>query len=180
VHTYLAGTYTVTLTASNAYGNTTLTSNNLITAIAQALTPFQQWQTQYFSCTNCSQAQPDADPLGKGISNTNQFLAGFNPTNTVAYPHVISIARTNTTDIKVTYLGANGDSTWSPGIVSRTNVLEFTAGTAGGSYSNNFTSTGQTNIFSGGTGTGIVANIVDSGGATNTPSRFYRIRVLTP
>ncbi len=114
------------------------------------------------------------------MSNTNKFLTGFNPTNGAAYLHVISIATTNTTDMNVVYLGANGDSTWSPGIASRTNVLEFTAGTASGGYSNDFTSTGQTNILSGGTGTGIVTNMVDAGGATNTPSRYYRVRVLLP
>jgi hypothetical protein len=41
-------------------------------------------------------------------------------------------------------------------------------------------STGQTNILSGGTGLGIITNMVDSGGATNTPSRYYRVRVLVP
>jgi hypothetical protein len=59
--------------------------------------------------------------------------------------------------------------------------LEFTTGTANGSYStNNFASTGQTNILSGGTGLGVVTNMVDSGGATNKPSRYYRVRVLLP
>jgi PKD repeat protein len=175
-HTYAAGTYTVALTASNAFGTSTLVSNNLISVV----TALQAWQLHYFGCTNCSQAQPNADPFGTGISNTNRFLAGFNPTNPVAYPHVISIANTNTTDITLIYLGANGDNTWSPGIVSRTNVLEFTAGAAGGGYSNNFVSANVTNILSGGTGTGIVTNMVEAGAATNTPSRYYRVRVLVP
>jgi hypothetical protein len=115
------------------------------------------------------------------MSNTNEFLTGFNPTNSAAYLHVISIANTNTTDINVIYLGANGDSTWSPGVQSRTNILEYSTGNpADGSYSNNFLSAGQTNILSGGTGLGTVTNMMDSGGATNTPSRFYRVRVLVP
>ena len=110
-----------------------------------------------------------------------EYLAGFNPTNPAAYPHIISLAKMNTTDMKVIYLGANGDSTWSPGIASRTNVLEYTTGTANGSYSsNNFASTGQTNILSGGAGLGVVTNMIDAGGATNTPSRYYRVRVLVP
>ena len=33
---------------------------------------------------------------------------------------------------------------------------------------------------SGGTGVGLVTNMVDSGGATNKPSRYYRVRVLVP
>jgi hypothetical protein len=51
---------------------------------------------------------------------------------------------------------------------------------ADGSYSNNFVSAGQTNILSGGNGLGIVTNVADAGGATNTPSRYYRVRVLVP
>jgi PKD repeat protein len=176
-HTYATpGTYTVTLIASNAGGSSTNQEINLINVYA----PFAWWQLSYFGCTNCAQAQPNADPYGTGMSNTNKFLAAFNPTNPAAYLHVISIATMNTNDINVIYLGANGDSTWSPGIASRTNVLEFTAGEASGSYSNNFVSAGQTNILSGGTGTGIVTNMVDAGGATNTPSRYYRVRVLVP
>jgi hypothetical protein len=145
--------------------------------------PFVTWQDRYFTPTelgNPAFSGPNADPLGKGISNTNQFLAGFNPTNNAAYPHIISIAKTNNTDIRVTYLGANGDSTYLGGPTSRTNVLEFATGTANGSYSNNFASTGQTNILSGGSGLGVVTNMVDSGGATNKPSRYYRVHVLLP
>ena len=122
----------------------------------------------------------NASYTGDGMSNTNKFLAGFSPVNPAAYLHIISIAPTNTTDINVIYLGANGDDTYTPGIASRTNVLEFTAGTASGSYSNNFATTGQTNILSGGNGLGVVTNMVDVGGATNTPTRYYRIRVLVP
>jgi len=175
-HTYAAGIYTVALTASNAFGTSTLVSNSMITVV----TALQAWQQDYFGCTNCAQAQPNADPLGKGMSNTNQFLVGFNPTNSAAYLHVISIARTNATDINVIYLGPNGDSTWSPGIASRTNVLEFTEGTASGGYSNNFVTANVTNILSGGTGSGVVTNMVDIGGVTNGTSRYYRVRVLLP
>jgi len=141
--------------------------------------PFTAWQTHYFPGGGPN-AAGTADPDHDGLSNTNEFLTGFNPTNGAAYLHIVSIAKTNN-DIRITYLGANGDSTWSPGIASRTNVLEFTTGTANGSYAtNNFVTTGQTNILSGGTGSGLVTNMVDAGGATNTPSRFYRIRVLAP
>jgi hypothetical protein len=112
------------------------------------------------------------------VSNTNEFLAGFNPTNNAAYPHIIAIARSSA-DMNVTYLGANGDSTYTGGPASRTNVLEFTTGTASGNYSNNFASTGKTNILSGGTGVGVVTNMVDTGGAIGA-TRYYRIRVLAP
>ena len=174
-HTYPVGTYSVTLTASNYVGTSTLVSNNLITVV----TALQAWQMQYFGCTNCPQAAPDADPLGKGISNTNQFLLGLNPTNAAAYVHVISLAKSGG-NMNVTYLGASGDDSWSPGIGSRTNVLEFTTGAPNGGYSNNFVSTvGGTNILSGGHGLGTNVTAVDTGGATGA-ARYYRIRVIAP
>ncbi len=139
--------------------------------------PYTTWASSY-GLTG-GNALGGADPDGDGVSNTNEFLAGFNPTNSAAYPHIISVVRSGN-DMNIIYLGANGDSTWSPGIASRTNVLEFTTGAVNGSYSNNFASTGQTNILSGGTGSGVVTNMVDPGGATNSPSRYYRVRVLAP
>ncbi len=149
--------------------------------------PFVAWRNQYFNAMELANpvfSGPNADPFGKGMSNTNQFLAGFNPTNAAAYVHIISLSRTNGgTDVRVDYLGASGDSSRTqPGpLLSRTNVLEFTTGTVNGGYSsNNFASTGQTNILSGGTGLGTPADMVDPGGATNVPSRYYRVRVLVP
>jgi hypothetical protein len=115
------------------------------------------------------------------MSNTNQFLAGFDPTNRSAYVHVTAISKTNSgTDVRVDYLGASGNTIAPPNYSSRTNVLEFTTGTGGSYNSNNFASTGQTNILSGGIGFGTLTNMVDPGGATNTPSRYYRVRVLVP
>ena len=91
--------------------------------------PYTTWASSY-GLTGGS-ALGTADPDGDGMNNTNEFLAGFNPTNNAAYLHVISVAKSSTTNITVTYLGANGDSTYSgrPS-ASRTNVLEFTTGTA--------------------------------------------------
>jgi len=143
------------------------------------VTPFEGWQISYFGGTGNPAAAPNLDPDGDGISNTNEFLAGFDPTDSAAYLHIISIVRTNNS-VVVTYLGANGDNTWLPGFASRTNVLEFTKGAADGSYTTNFVSTGQTNILSGGNGLGVVTNFIEVGGATNIPSRYYRVRVLAP
>lgn len=168
------GSYTAQLIASNADGSST----NTMTVNVYSL--FAWWQEVYFGSTNAAKAAPSVDLYGTGMSNTNKFLAGFSPTNAAAYLHIISMAETNN-NITVIYLGANGDNTWSPGIASRTNVLEFTKGTANGSYAtNNFASTGQTNILSGGYGLGMVTNMIDIGGATNKPSRYYRVRVLVP
>jgi PKD repeat protein len=183
VHTYAAGNYTVTLTASNAFGaNSTLESNDLINVVSV----FGAWQQQYFGTNNCALCGGNADYTGDGMSNTNKFLAGFNPTNAAAYLHIISVAKSST-DIVVTYLGASGDTNYVPGVQSRTNVLDFTTGGAGGGYSNGgWQDTGQTNILgvgisaAGGEGTGLgtVTNMTDVGGATSGSARYYRIRVL--
>ena len=112
------------------------------------------------------------------MSHLAAFQAGFDPTNPAAYPHILSIAISNATDVVITYLGAKGDTNYPGGPSSRTNVLECAIGSGAGSYSNNFLSTGLTNILSDGTGLGTNVTVTHSGGATNTPSRFYRVRVL--
>jgi hypothetical protein len=172
-----SGTIGFTNTA-NDVGDTTRSVSLVVTSTVS--NPFQSWQNSYWAGgASDPNAAPDLDPYGKGISNTNQFLAGFNPTNTAAYPQIINIAIIGN-DVNVTYLGANGDTSYPGGPTTRTNVLEFTSGDANGSESNNFTSTDQTNILSGGDGSGIVTNMLDVGGATNTPSRYYRVRILVP
>jgi hypothetical protein len=140
--------------------------------------PYGDW-TSFYGLSGAN-AAGGADPDGDGMSNTNEFLAGFNPTNSAASLHIISVAKTGN-DMKVTYLGANGDSNGSPG--PKTNVLEFTTGSANGSYSNaNWLSVGAgaTNELTGGNGLGAITNSVDVGGGTSTPSRYYRVRVLVP
>jgi hypothetical protein len=80
----------------------------------------------------------------------------------------------------VTYLGASGDNTYTPGIASRTNVLDYMNGSANGSYTNgSWQDTGQTNILSGGNGSGAVTNMTDAAIPAPT-NRFYRVRVLLP
>ena len=138
------------------------------------------WKLQYGINPLSAIASAYANGGSSGFTYLQAYMAGFNPTISTTYLRVISIVKSNT-NVIVTYLGASGDSTWSPGFASRTNVLEYTAGTATGSYSNDFTQVpGQTNILSGGTGLGTVTNMIDVGGVTNVPSRFYRVRVLLP
>ena len=62
----------------------------------------------------------------------------------------------------------------------RTNVLDYATVTAGGGYTDSFTSTGLTNILSGGTGGGVITNVVEINGATISPARYYRVRILAP
>jgi T5SS/PEP-CTERM-associated repeat protein len=124
----------------------------------------QAWQFQYFGCTNCPQAAPEADPLGKGMSNTNQFLLGLNPTNPASVFRIASAVPTGA-DFVVTWQTAG----------PRTNVVQATNGGLGGSYNTNFQDISGPIIISvtGDTTT----NYTDVGGATNASAQFYRIRL---
>jgi PKD repeat protein len=161
MHAYAAGTYTVTLTASNAFGaNSVLVSNNLISVI----TAFQAWQLQYFGCTNCPNAAANADPLGKGMSNFDQFLAGINPTNPASALRIISVTPSGS-DVVVTWTTAGG----------HTNVVQANAGDGSGGYTTNFSDLSGLIVISGSGDTS--TNYTDVGGATNNPSRYYRVRL---
>jgi PKD repeat protein len=160
-HSYAAGLYTVTLTASNSAGTSALVSNALISVITQ----FQAWQLQYFGCTNCSQAQGDADADGDGLSNTNEFLAGTNPTNPLSGLRITSAVQQGS-DIVITWATAGG----------RTNVVQVSTPASDGSYTNNFSDTGASFVISG--AGDATTNYVDSGASTNGPNRYYRIRLV--
>jgi len=146
------------------YAINTNTSGQVSLVVTVPLSAFQQWQMNYFGCTNCAQAAPDADPLGKGISNTNQFLLGLNPTNPASVFRILSAVQ-QTTNVVITWAAGAG----------RTNVVQATGGDANGGYTNNFSDISGLIILS---GSGDVTNsYTDVGGATNIPSRYYRIRL---
>jgi hypothetical protein len=193
-NTYVLFTHTNTVTAPSGTitvgtlpaGFTAIVSNDvpntprvlLVVSAVSTGPDYGTWLSHY-GLTPGGNGLGTADPDNDGMNNMNEFLAGFNPINNAAYVHVINVAKTSVTNITVTYLGASGDNTYANGPASRTNVLEFTTGTANGSYSNNFASTGQTNILSGGTGLGTVTSFVDTNG-TSSATKYYRIRVLVP
>ena len=163
VHTVRAGTYTRDLTASNAFG----TGQHAGFQQPDHCDPaFQAWQSNYFGCTACPQADPNADPYGKGMSNMNQFLAGLDPTNPASLFTVISTAPSGS-DIVIVWKTAG----------VRTNAVQATSGAPDGSY--------NTNGFADVSGPIVIAvpgdtmtNYTDVGGATNSPSRYYRIRLV--
>ena len=117
------------------------------------------------STPNRPQAAPDADPLGKGMSNTNQFLAGLDPTNSASALRIISVVQ-QTNDVVITWTTAG----------VRTNAVQATVGDANGGYTNNF------NDISGSIIIPVIGdattNFTEIGGATNNPSRYYRIRLV--
>ena len=157
VHTYTAGIYTVSLTASNSAGTSSLTQSNLITVI----TAFQSWQQQYFGCTNCPQAAAGADPDGDGQNNLAEFLAGTSPTNSASGFRIVSTQRQGN-DFVITWTTTGG----------RTNTVQAATG---GNYTTNFVDISGLIILPG--SGDVTTNYIDVGGATNTPSRFYRVRL---
>jgi hypothetical protein len=157
------------------------------------LTKFNAWQIQYFGSISNPEAAPDADPCGKGMSNSNQFLLGLDPTNCTSVFRILSVvSSTNIGNVAVSELGikpgpvqpsadfvvtyyTSGGNPYGPP-PPRTNVLEYSIGTPSGGYTDDFVSTGVTNII---VGPGdLITNMVDVGGATNGPVRFYRVRTL--
>jgi PKD repeat protein len=160
-HTYGSGVYTVALTISGTGGSSTLIRTNLIAVLAE----FEAWQFQYFGCTNCAQAAGTADPDGDGMSNGDEFSAGTNPTNSASALQIIS-AMQQGSDITVTWTTAGG----------KTNAVQATAGDSNGSYTTNFSDLSGLIIIPG--SGDAMTNFTDSGGATNAPSRYYRVLLV--
>ena len=163
VHSYAAGTFTVALTASNQFGTSSIILTNLITAITP--TPFQAWQLQYFHCTDCPQAADTADPDGDGQNNQAEFLLGTCPTNSLSALRITLVVRQGN-DVAIGWATAGG----------RTNIVQAAPGGGNGNYTNNFVDLSAPVII-GGSGDA-TTNYTDIAGATNRPSRFYRIRFV--
>jgi subtilase family serine protease len=160
-HTYnAAGTNTVTLIVSGPLGDSTNTRPNYVTV----LTTYQGWQMQYFGCIGCLQAAETADPDGDGQNNLAEFLAGTDPTNSASAFHIISIVQEDD-DLRVGWLAGGG----------RTNVVQA-VNDAGSGFTNSFSDLSPLFIIPG--AGDVLTNYLDVGGATNAPSRFYRVRLV--
>jgi hypothetical protein len=108
----------------------------------------------------------DGDPDGDGLSNFEEYQLGTDPLDRSSPYHITAIQREGS-DVLVTWMTVNG----------KTNVLQSTRGTANGSYSNNFTDFSP-QIIAPGCFCVASTNYLDVGGATNTPARYYRIRLV--
>jgi hypothetical protein len=93
------------------------------------------------------------------MDNKKEYLTGTIPTNSASYFHITSILRTNN-NLRVS---------WMTGI-GRTNALQVAAGSSGSYSTNNFI-----DIFTVTNTIGTTTNYLDVGGATNKPSRYYRV-----
>ena len=98
--------------------------------------------------------------------------AGGKPSNNFAVWNEATIPVAIT---KVAQEGNNMRITWNT-VAGGTNFVQATRGTASGSYSNNFSDI-STGIVVPGSGA-VTTNFVESGGATNRPARYYRVRLV--
>ena len=120
--------------------------------------------SNYFGNTTNSQSCATCDPDGDGMNNLQEYLSGTVPTNSASYLHITSVTPQGT-NMVVTWYTAGG----------HTNVVQATTGLPDGSYSNNFVDV-STNIVIQGSGD-TTASYTDTGAATISPSRYYRVRL---
>ncbi len=119
--------------------------------------------------TNCVQqvivnlTNPNADTDGDGISDLAECLIGSDPLDSASGLRVLNIQRLGT-DLKLTWLTVGGS----------TNVVQLANPIISGNYTNSYISLAT--LFVPGSGT-VTTNWVDVGGATNAPSRYYRIQL---
>jgi subtilisin-like proprotein convertase family protein len=117
------------------------------------------WRLQYFGSgtTTNNRSCAACDPDGDGMNNLQEYLAGTVPTNSASSFRITAIVRTNN-DLRVTWQTVAG----------KTNALER-APTALTNFAAIFTAT---NTAAGTT------NYLDVGAATNSPGRYYRVRLV--
>jgi hypothetical protein len=120
------------------------------------------WEVRYFGHIG---VDPNADPDGDGCNNLCEFLSGTDPTNSASSFRITSVLTQNS-DVLVSWTTGGG----------RTDVVQATAGEPDGSYATNFIDVSPLIIIP---GTGDQStNYLDTGGATNLPSRYYRVRLV--
>jgi hypothetical protein len=129
-------------------------------------TAFEQWQIDYFGSTTNPAAGPNFDADGDGQNNMAEFLSGSDPTNSLSALRIISTTR-QTSDVTITWNTFGG----------RTNAVQAALGSANGSYATDSFSDISGSLIIPGSGD-VTTNYTESGGATNTPSRYYRIRLV--
>jgi hypothetical protein len=100
------------------------------------------------------------------VTDGNGCQASASTTALVTLLHITSITKASG-NITITWTGSGGT----------TDEVQFTTGTANGSYTNNFTDIPLSLTVLPGSGA-VSANYTDVGGATNVPSRFYRVRLV--
>jgi len=124
------------------------------------------WALQY-GLDPLNPAEANEDPDGDGFTNLQEYLAGTNPNDPNSSPFRITAIARQGSDVLITWTTVGG----------KTNVVQVSTGTANGSYTNNYANLSSPIAIP---GTSVVStNYLDAGGATNQPSRFYRVKMMT-
>lgn len=105
------------------------------------------------------------DTDGDGQGDPCELLAGTNPNNADSVLRVTAITR-EADNLRVAWQTVGG----------RTNILQFTLGSGGGNFSNNFLDLPPALIITGSGET--ITNRLIIGGATNDPAAYIRVRVV--
>jgi beta-glucanase (GH16 family) len=145
---------------STIQGGCSSTNSTEVAATPQST--FSAWQTQYFGSPTNANAAAGADPDGDGMSNSQEFQAGTDPTNSASLFGITLIAPEGN-DIRVVWMMGPG----------KTNALQSAEGGSLGDYLTNFV-----DVFTVTNTVGSTTNYLDVGAATNMPARYYRVRVV--
>jgi hypothetical protein len=153
--------YVFSAVASGCNEGTNSTQASATTATS-ALS-YTQWQLQYFTCTNCPQADPAFDFDGTGQNNQFKFVAGLDPTNPASV-FVLTIASVTSQPTHVNLI-------FNPVASGRTYTPQFNTDLVSGVW---------TQL------TGYTGPVINSNQATITDlnavlsNEFYRIDISVP
>ena len=108
---------------------------------------------------NAADANVDSD--GDGFTNLQEFQAGTDPTNSASAFRILSVVPTNNV-LLVSWAAGGG----------RTNVVQSAPDLTG-----IYTNLSPDIILTNSSGD-VTTNYLDAGAATNSPVRFYRVRLV--
>ena len=129
----------------------------------QVLSPFAQWQLQYFNCTNCPQADPAFDFDGTGQNNQFKYVAGLDPTNPASV-FVLTVAGVTNQPTQMNLI-------FNPLASGRTYTPQFNTDAVGGVWT-------QLTGYAGPVTNGNQATITDMNAVES--NKYYRIDINLP